>query len=109
MGKVSPISPEAVPAEISDDEMIVTLTVAELRALIRGIVRAEIKAGIKPQAPADDKLLSVAEACDLLGKSRDWLYHNAKTLPFTRRHGRSLMFSSNGLQRYIESAKFSVK
>jgi len=41
--------------------------------------------------------------------SPGWVYHNLKRLPFTRKVGGMLRFSANGLQRYIEVSKFSVK
>src|SRR5580704_1580748 len=48
-----------------------------------------------------DQLLSVPEAAARLGLSPDYLYHHAKRLPFTRRIGRKLLFSAQGIQRYI--------
>jgi excisionase family DNA binding protein len=67
-------------------------------------VQAAIKA-----LPRDDKLLSVEQVCKILNVSEQWVYHNAKKLPFVRKVGGLLRFSNNGLQRYIESTKFSMK
>ena len=47
-----------------------------------------------------DENLSVDEAARRLGMSRDWLYHNAKRLPFKVRIGRKLLFSASGLERW---------
>jgi predicted DNA-binding transcriptional regulator AlpA len=50
----------------------------------------------------DDRLLNVAEAAAMLGRSPDWLYRHAKALPFVRRLGGSVMFSRQGLQKYLD-------
>lgn len=51
-------------------------------------------------APAPDVNLSADEAGRRLGLSADWLYKNAKDLPFTVRIGRRVLFSSRGLERW---------
>lgn len=52
-------------------------------------------------SPADpDANLSVEQAAQRLGVSPDWLYRNHRQLPFTRRIGRRLLFSSRGLERW---------
>jgi excisionase family DNA binding protein len=65
-------------------------------------VQAAVKA-----LPRDDKLLTVEQVCEILNTSKEWLYHNAKKLPFVRKVGGLLRFSSNGLQRFIESKRFT--
>jgi excisionase family DNA binding protein len=50
---------------------------------------------------AGDSLLTVAQAAPRLGVSPDWLYRRAGRLPFTRRLGRQLRFSSAGLDEYL--------
>jgi hypothetical protein len=74
---------------------------------VRRIVREEIAAAVK--GSKDDKLLTVDEVVKVLNVTPEWLYHNVKKLPFTRKVGGMLRFSGNGLQRYIESAKFTIK
>ena len=55
-------------------------------------------------SPQDDRLLDITEASKRLAVSKDWLYRNAKKLPFTKRIGqRQLRFSSKGIDRYIEN------
>lgn len=50
-----------------------------------------------------DKLLTPAEAANLLGVTPRWLYRHARRLPFTRRLGRkTLRFSAVGLRRWQE-------
>jgi predicted DNA-binding transcriptional regulator AlpA len=77
---------------------------------IRVVVREEIKA-VNAGATKGDRLLDPAEAAELLAVSEDWLYHQAKKLPFTRKLGpRLLRFSYLGIIKWMESKKFgSVK
>jgi excisionase family DNA binding protein len=51
--------------------------------------------------PIQDTLLDVHEAAELLGMGRDYLYRNHNKFSFTRRMGRRLLFSSEGIQQYI--------
>lgn len=48
-----------------------------------------------------DRLLAIDEASRRLGVSKDYLYRNNKDLPFTRRIGRKLLFSSQGIESYV--------
>jgi excisionase family DNA binding protein len=48
-----------------------------------------------------DELLSVEEAAERLGIGKDYLYRHSKQFPFTRRMGRKLVFSSQGIDEYI--------
>ena len=86
------------------ESLIVQLTVDELSQIIREAVTLALRA-----APRDDELLTIADVCKKLNVSEEWVYHHVKKLPFVRKLGGMLRFSSNGLQRYIESTKFSVK
>jgi len=51
--------------------------------------------------PAPDMLLDVDKAAERLGMSPDYLYRNHKRLPFSKRMGRSLRFSAQGIERYL--------
>jgi len=84
--------------------LLVHLTIEELSTLVENAVKSALKSGTK-----DDRLLSVEQVCEILTVSPGWVYHNLKRLPFTRKVGGMLRFSANGLQRYIEVSKFSVK
>ena len=86
-----------------NNRLVVHLTADELREIILDVMKS---AGA---ASKEDRLLTVEQVCEILNCPKDWLYHNAKTLPFTRKAGGLLRFSAHGLQRYIESSKFSVK
>lgn len=52
-----------------------------------------------PQAAGEDRLLDVREAAQRLGVSTGTLYRQASQMPFALRVGRSLRFSSQGLDR----------
>ena len=82
----------------TSDSMIVTLTVAELRSIVREEVRAEINGRHR----GEDRLVDINEAARLLSATKDWLYHNRKRLPFVRKTGpKSLRFSVRGIQAWI--------
>jgi excisionase family DNA binding protein len=58
----------------------------------------------RADAVPEDHLLTVEEAAERLGTSRDWLYRKAHKLPFTVRLGpRQLRFSSRGIDRYLRT------
>jgi len=83
------------------ERLVIHLTVEELTEIVH---QAALKS-----APKEDRLLTIEQVCETLNVSDEWVYHHAKKLPFVRKVGGMLRFSNNGLQRYIESAKFSVK
>jgi len=56
-----------------------------------------------PPTPAQhDEWLGVDEAARLLSVSSDHLYHNHARYPFTRRMGKRLLFSRNGIEKYMK-------
>lgn len=67
---------------------------------IRCTALARLTTPAAPQRP--DELLTVEHAAERLGLSVDYLYRNHSRLPFTRRMGRSLRFSSLGIDEYIK-------
>jgi excisionase family DNA binding protein len=73
-------------------------------AEIRRIVAEEIAKAIK--GSKEDRLLTVEQVCEVLGCTEAWIYHNTKNLPFVRKVGGLLRFSSNDLQRWIAAQKF---
>jgi excisionase family DNA binding protein len=85
----------------TDSRMLWQLTVEEFESMLQKAAKAA--------SPKEDKLLTIEQVCDTLNVSDEWLYHHAKKLPFVRKVGGMLRFSNNGLQRYIESAKFLLK
>lgn len=82
------LSPEELPRLLGDLEEIRTTALARLAAPA-------------PPVQSHDALLDVDEAAVRLGTSRSYLYRNASRFPFTRRMGRSLRFSANGIEHYI--------
>jgi len=71
---------------------------------IRAVVAEEVVKAVK--GSKDDKLLTVGEVCQVLNVTEAWVYHNTKKLPFVRKVGGLLRFSSNDLQRWIAAQKF---
>jgi excisionase family DNA binding protein len=69
---------------------------------IRCTAMARLVASATVQSPEADRLLSVDEASLRLGISKDYLFRHGGELPFTRRIGRKLLFSSLGINKYIE-------
>lgn len=83
------LGPEELPRLLGDLEEIRATALARL-----GSPRVEAR---------PDELLDVDEAAKRLGCSRDYLYHHHRRLPFTRRLGKRLLFSSEGMDRYLKS------
>jgi predicted DNA-binding transcriptional regulator AlpA len=78
-----------------------------LEGLVRRIIREEIET-LKTEVKGEDRLLDAEEAANRLSVSEDWLYRNAKKLPFIRKLGpKMLRFSSDGIQKYLSLRKFS--
>lgn len=83
--------PEELPRLLGELEEIRTTAIARLSS--------------PPVQPAPDELLDVEKAAQRLGVSPDYLYHHHKELPFTRRMGRSLLFSSLGIDKHVRSKR----
>ena len=81
------------------------MAVTELPVLLGELEVIRATALLKMTAPSPpelrDELLSVSEAAARLGVSTDYLYRHAASLPFTRRIGRKLLFSSRGIDAYM--------
>lgn len=54
-----------------------------------------------PPAESPDGNVDVNEAARRLGVSPQYLYRHAGKFPFVRRIGRKLLFSSEGLSKYL--------
>jgi predicted DNA-binding transcriptional regulator AlpA len=88
----------------SENDLVVTLNVGQLRE----IVRQEVERAVKSHQPGDDRPLNVSEASQLIGMSEDWLYRNAKKLPFTRKMGpKTLRFSHKEIVKWLATRKSS--
>lgn len=78
-----------------------------LEGLLRRILREEIRA-FKAELNGQDRLLDAEEASKMLSVSQDWLYRNARRLPFTRKLGpKMLRFSCQGIQKYLATRKIA--
>jgi len=92
-------------ANIDDSNLSVTLTVGQLKTLVREEVE---KAMGQNGRQGGDRLLGAKEASALLAMSEDWLYRNAHKLSFTRKLGRKVVrFSYQGIQKYLATRKVS--
>ena len=95
---------ETTKADLDDSTLSVTLTVGQLKAIVRG----EVEKAVGQNGQRGDKLLDAEEACKVLSASPDWLYRHANRLPFTRKLGpRMLRFSSQGIQKWLATRKGS--
>ena len=84
-----------------DSTLLVHMTVGQLRDLIR----AEIQAA-KTTQQEPDRMLTAEQAAEMLSMSEDWLYRNAKKLPFAHKVGpKRLRFSQRGISKWLESRK----
>jgi predicted DNA-binding transcriptional regulator AlpA len=89
------------------NKMLVTLTVEELRSLIR-----EELAALNGHSANTDKenLLTPDDVANLIGVNRRWLYRHASQLPFVRRISRkNLRFSEVGLRRWVAAKKLDSR
>src|SRR5215813_1658351 len=92
-----------VTATSQDSTMLVTMTAGQLREL----VREEIQAVTTTRHEAD-RMITAEEAAEMLSMSTDWLYRNAKKLPFTRKLGpKMLRFSQQGIVKWLPTRKLS--
>jgi hypothetical protein len=94
----------AMNEPVKNKVLLVHMSADDLWAIVQEAVKSALRS-----APKEDHLLTVEKVAEILNVTPEWIYHNTKKLPFTRKVGGMLRFSSNGLQRYIESAKFTVK
>jgi predicted DNA-binding transcriptional regulator AlpA len=78
----------------------------ELASIVTHAVREAMKA--RGNGAVEDRLLNAPEAAKLLSVSPDWLYHNQKKLPFSRKLGHKLLrFSYQGILKWMESKRLT--
>ena len=76
-----------------------------LAAILKPIVKEAVQEALNGHRE-EDRLLDAQEASRLLCVSKDWLYRQAKKLPFSRKLGpKMLRFSSQGIQKYLATRK----
>src|SRR5215510_10332505 len=76
---------------------------SQLSAVQSAMAARLVSADRDDVASTEDALLTVAQAADRLGVSKDWLFRRSRTLPFVVRLGRHLRFSNRGIDRYLRS------
>ncbi len=66
-------------------------------------IRCTALARLTSPAPAlpQDQLLDVDQAAQRLGVSSDYLYRHSREFPFSRHIGKRLLFSSSGIDKYL--------
>ena len=88
---------------LKPDSLAVTLTVEQLRDLIRE--EFSRIAGGHVRGP-DDRLLTADETAKILNVRKEWLYRHKKQLPFTRSLSRkNIKFSEAGLRKWMIAKK----
>jgi excisionase family DNA binding protein len=92
LASVRQLSPEELPRLLGDLEEIKATALARLTS-----------PALPVQSP--DGLLDVDEAAARLRMSRSYLYRHASRFPFVRHVGRSLRFSSNGIENYLRQQR----
>jgi len=70
---------------------------------VEAVALARLSAPTAQTAP--DQSLSLKEAAERLGMSRDYLYRHWREYRFARQEGRKILFSSNGLDGHLRKAR----
>ena len=74
-------------------------------AILKPIIEQAVKEAINGHKD-EDRLVDAEEAAKILSVSVEWIYRNAKRLPFTRKLGHKMLrFSSIGIQKYLAIRK----
>jgi predicted DNA-binding transcriptional regulator AlpA len=78
-----------------------------IRDELAAIVKDAVADALKAKNGVEERLLDIDEAAKIMSVTTDWLYHNRKKLPFTRKLGHKMLrFSYVGLLRWMDSKKF---
>lgn len=75
---------------------------AEMQARLHARMVSALAA---PAPPTTDRLLKAKAAAAMLGMSEGYLYDHADTFDFTRRQGRSVRFSEQGMQAWLRGER----
>ena len=95
------------------EQSLVETPIKDLPAFLGMLATVQARAQLKmlhskksEPSPQEDRLLTVVEASDKLGMTKDYLYRHARTFPFSVRVGsKQLRFSLNGIERYIKERR----
>ena len=91
--RVAVVPTERIPALLSQLSALQSVMAARLVSAT----------DLDESATTQDTLLTVAQAAERLGVSKDWLFRRSRTLPFVVRLGRHLRFSNRGIDRYLRN------
>jgi hypothetical protein len=91
-------------------DLVTKIPLTDLPEFLGDLESVRNRAFVRMVAPesasaSEDRLLDVAAAARRMGVSTQFLYVNSKKYSFTRRVGRRLLFSSNGLDTYLKQKK----
>ena len=93
------------PAKAADLPVEVVETMLARCHTLEGTLFARLLAArTNGHAPATDtQLVDAEDAARMLGRTTDWIYRNARSLPFAvqQKRGAALRFSREGIERYI--------
>ena len=92
-GRVAAVPTERIPALLSQLSALQSVMAARL------VSATDLDESVMTQ----DTLLTVAQAAERLGVSKDWLFRRSRTLTFVVRLGRHLRFSNRGIDRYLRN------
>jgi excisionase family DNA binding protein len=87
------------PEAISPDKMLVTMNAGDLRELIGEVVEQKLKR----VTARTNGLLTVEQAAEFLGYSRDWVFKNWRKIGGKKIGGRGVRFDAADLEGWIKS------
>jgi len=99
MGEPKKLIPQK-PVSAPPDRMVVLMNVGELRQLIGEILDEKLKCLYAGRA---NGLLTVEQAAEFLGYSKDWVFKNWKRIGGKKIGGRGVRFDAANLQKWVES------
>jgi hypothetical protein len=92
--------PEFDPSVVPREQIPALIAVLAARLL------AEPAPAPEPVEEPDDRMLTAAEASEILRRSMKWISRHRKSLPFARKLGpRSWVYSEQGLRRWLARQK----
>src|SRR5439155_5214872 len=108
---IEPIAePVDLAALVADPALIATVAPSRIAALLSQLSALQsamaarlISADRDETVASEDTLLTVDQAAERLGVSKDWLFRRSRTRPFVVRLGRHLRFSNRGIDRYLRT------
>jgi excisionase family DNA binding protein len=83
----------------ADSRMLVQLTVEEMRGLIEQVVEQKLKR----IGGRNNGLLTVEQAAEFLGYSKDWVFKNWKKVGGRKIGGRGVRFDPADLEAWVKS------